>query len=51
MKIVYSRDIKLEHCAIQVFQLFIKNKGYDDPLDTVYVVSDEEYDRVMEVLK
>ena len=51
MKIVYSRDIKLEHCTIQVFQLFIKNEGYDDPLDTLYTVSDEEYDRVMEVVE
>ena len=51
MKIVYSRDIKLEHCIIQVFQLFIKNEGYDDPLDTLYAVSDEEYDRIMEVVE
>lgn len=51
MKIVYSRDIELEHCTIQVFQLFIKNKGYDDPLDTLYAVTDEEYDKVMEAIE
>ena len=51
MKIVYSRDIKLEHCTIKVFHLFIRNNGNYDPLDTIYMVSDEEYDRVMEAIE
>lgn len=51
MKIIYIRDIKLEHCTIKVYHLFIDNKGYDDPLDTLYTVTDEEYYRVMEAIE